>query len=225
MADCVTDEFIPISALQHFVYCRRQAALIHVEQQWSENVATVAGRQLHEKSDVPATESRSANLRIARSVPLCNERIGIVGIADVVEFHRDSTDLPKAVVLPGNSGRWIAVPVEYKRGGPKKHDADRVQLCAQAMCLEEMLDTTVGEGYLFYARTRRRMPVPINAELRRRTEDVAERMHALLRDGVTPEPEPGPKCEQCSLRDVCLPDLRGKSASRYVTELMRKVLP
>ena len=219
------DDLIPISALQHLVFCERQAALIHVERVWSENVATVAGRQLHEKSDVPATESKSTDLRVARSVPLSSERIGIVGIADVVEFHRVNMSQLKAIVLPGSRGRWTAVPIEYKRGGQKKHDADVVQLCAQALCLEEMLDTSIGEGFLFYARTRRRLRVLIDAALRRRTEDVARRMHALVRTGITPEPVPGPKCENCSLRDQCLPELRRRSASQYVIGLMRNVTP
>lgn len=217
----MTDDLIPISALQHLVYCERQAALIHIERVWSENVATVAGRQLHEKSDVPATESRTSELRIARSVSLANERIGIVGIADVVEFHRAEANLPYLIALPGISGRWTAVPVEYKRGGPKKHDADLVQLCAQALCLEEMLSTSIETGFLFYARTRRRLHVAFDLALRRRTEAVAQRMHELVRAGVTPEPEPGPKCEQCSLRDRCLPDIRRRTASLYVAKLFR----
>lgn len=219
----MTDDLVPISALQHYVFCERQAALIHVERLWDENVATVAGRQLHVKTDVPATESKSADLRVARSVPIANERLGIVGIADVVEFHRADENQSKVIKLPGSPGLWTAVPIEYKRGGPKEHDADRVQLCAQALCLEEMLETSIAEGFLFYARTRRRLRVSIDAALRRRTEQVAYRMHDLIRSGITPEPEPGPKCENCSLRDQCLPKTHGRSASRYVIGLMRGV--
>ncbi|HYE50740.1 MAG TPA: CRISPR-associated protein Cas4 [Azospirillaceae bacterium] len=184
----------PLSALQHLVFCRRQCGLIHLEGVWAENALTAEGRVLHEAVDHAPGETRRG-VRVARGIPLASRRLGLAGRADVVEFH------------PRRGGAPVPFPVEYKRGAPKPHDADAVQLCAQALCLEEMLGVPVPAGALFYGATRRREEVAFGPALRDRVAELAAALHRLLAAGRTPPPEPGPKCRACSLRDACLPDL------------------
>ena len=193
------DDLIQLSALQHFVYCPRQCGLIHIEQAWSENVFTAEGRIMHEKADTARYESRK-DIRIEYGVPMRSLRLGLIGKADIVEFHRM------------DDGRWLPFPVEYKRGKPKMDDCDRVQLCAQAICLEEMLNIEIGEGALFYGRTRRREEVLFDSGLRMETEDIARQVHELITSGITPKPEYSKKCEKCSLLDLCMPKTCGRSA-------------
>lgn len=184
-----TDEPVPISALQHMLYCPRQCALIHNERQWAENAYTAEGRALHTRVDAGGQERRHG-ATTARSVHLRSDRLGLVGIADAVE-------------LAAAGG---ASPVEYKRGKPKAHRADEVQLCAQAMCLEEMLEVVVPVGALYYGRTRRRHAVVFDSALRALTERTAERTRDLLQGGTTPPPTYEPrKCTSCSLREICQP--------------------
>ncbi len=210
-------ELLPISGLQHLVFCKRQCALIHVEQQWAENRFTSEGRVLHEKAHSNEIEARDG-VHISRSIPLRSLEYGLVGIADVVEFHRLFPDQTEGVLLPGVSGSWIPYPVEYKRGRKKKDSCDEVQLCAQALCLEEMLGVTVSEGALYYGKTRRRTVVPIDRQLREETLRLVREFRELVIQGVTPEASEGPKCEHCSLRDICLPQVRTspRSMSRYL---------
>jgi CRISPR-associated exonuclease Cas4 len=202
-----TDDLLPLSGLQHLIYCERQFALIHVEQIWAENALTISGAQLHEKADLPG-QSFGADVRVARAVWLRSERLRLVGKADVVEFHREG----------GPDGRelWRPFPVEYKRGRPKPGGADEVQLCAQAICLEEMLGLDVSRGALYYGTTRRRKPVEFTAGLRGRVEEAARRCHELFAARVTPRVARNPRCEKCSLRELCLPEITG-DPSRAVT--------
>ena len=184
------DELIPISALQHMLYCRRRCALIHIERQWAENRFTAEGHLLHQRADGGGHEHRHG-VRIARSVAVRSLRLGISGIADVVEVRDEDGSL---------------YPVEYKRGRRGSHRADQVQLCAQALCLEEMVARPVPEGALFYGRSRRRRVVAFDADLRSLTEQVAADTRALLGGGRTPPPEyEAIKCEACSLKDLCQP--------------------
>lgn len=214
------DDLLPLSALQHLLFCERQCALIHLEQIWVENPLTAEGRQLHEKVDSGQGESRG-DVQIARGVPLRSLRLGLSGKADVVELHLQSGS-GLGAEIPGLTGRWRPFPVEYKRGEPKSHRADEVQLCAQALCLEEMLGTAVPAGALFYARTRRRLDVPLDAGLRQLTEETAVRLHHLISSGVTPAPVREPKCERCSLLDVCMPGAPARSVRRYLAESLRQ---
>lgn len=185
----VDADLIPLSALQHMVYCPRQCALIHSEQQWAENVHTAEGRLLHDRVDAGTKETRRG-VTVARSVPLRSTRLGVSGIADVVEMHEGG----------------LPYPIEYKRGRPKAHRADEVQLCAQAICLEEMLDTNVAQGALYYGKSHRRKVVSFDSELRSLTQAVAERTHRLLSSGKTPPPDySARKCGACSLRETCQP--------------------
>jgi len=205
------DDLIQLSALQHFIYCTRQCALIHIEQMWSENVFTAEGRIMHEKVDTDRYESRG-NVRIEYGVPMRSLRLGLIGKADVVEFHR------------ADNGKWLPFPVEYKRGKPKADNCDRVQLCAQAICLEEMLNLEIREGALFYGQTRRREDVVFDQGLRMETEDIARKVHELIASGITPKPEYSKKCEQCSLLNLCMPKTCGKakSASNYLLTATRE---
>ena len=201
-------DLIPLSALQHYLYCPRQCALIHLEQVWSENAYTAEGRILHEKAHEGGAETRG-RVKTVTGLMVRSLELGLSGQCDVVEFHlRDGT--------------WHPYPVEYKRGRPKTSDADRVQLCAQALCLEEMLHLPVPEGALFYGKTRRRETVPLDAALRGSTRRAVEAVHDLFAVGRTPPP-PGDAallCPRCSLREHCMPQARHNAASRYVTSLV-----
>lgn len=204
------DELLPISALQHLLFCERQCALIHIEQVWVENRLTVEGKNMHERVHEQTSESRPG-IRIARGLRLRSLRLGLVGMADVVEFHLKSeiSDL-KSASRP--------FPVEYKRGKPKADHSDEVQLCAQALCLEEMLDVVIPAGALFYGTTRRRLDVNFDESLRALTSQTAERLHTLIETGITPPAQYGPKCDHCSLLNVCLPknSAQTESVAQYL---------
>jgi CRISPR-associated exonuclease Cas4 len=203
------DDLIMLSALQHYAFCPRQCALIHVEQVWVESGLTAQGRIMHEKVHQEGNETRGP-VRIARGVPLRSLRLGLVGVADVVEFHKISKDT------------WQPFPVEYKRGKPKADHCDLIQLCAQAICLEEMLSIAVPCGALFYGRTRRRLDVTFDDGLRHETEETAQKAHELIASGITPPPVYEKRCESCSLIGECLPKKIEKKASvkRYLTHMM-----
>lgn len=194
--------FIPLSALQHYLYCPRQCALIHVEQLWEESRHTAEGRILHERADKPRGERRRG-VRTVTAMPLAHAGLGITGIADVVEFHEEAgLDAERAF------------PVEYKRGRPKAHRADEVQLCAQALCLEAMLEQPIAAGALFYGETRRRTDVAFDGELRQLTLDTIAATRAMLASSTTPSAQYSPKrCDTCSLLDLCQPRLLGRNSS------------
>lgn len=196
-------ELVPLSALQHLIFCERQCALIHIEGAWVENRLTAEGRNLHERADSGEAESHGP-VRTVRSLPLRSLRLGIVGRADVVEFHYDGATLT------------TVIPIEYKRGTIKPDDSDRVQLCAQALCLEEMLSVPVPAGALFYATPRRRVEILFGDELRQVTERTVIRLHELLDAGITPKVPRQPKCDGCSLIDLCMPEVTGASMSASV---------
>lgn len=217
------EDLLPLSALQHLVFCERQCALIHVEQVWADNPLTVQGKQLHERADEGPGESRG-DLRIARGLPLRSFRLGLAGRADVVELHRLAAG-EEGAFLPDLSGSWRLFPVEYKRGEPKSHRADEIQLCAQALCLEEMLATSIIAGALFYGEIRRRQDVAFDPELRSLTEDAAARLHRLIDSGITPPPVREPKCDRCSLIDLCMPDAPRASARIYLDAVLRAEPP
>jgi CRISPR-associated exonuclease Cas4 len=200
------DDLIQLSALQHMVFCPRQCALIHVEQTWKESGRTAEGRLMHERVHEQEAESRG-DVRIERGVPLRSLRLGLIGKSDVVEFHKADGD------------SWTPYPVEYKRGKPKVDDCDKVQLCAQAMCLEEMLNLEVPRGAIFYGRTRRRLDVEFDEALRRKTEDAAKKTHSLIDSGTTPGPVYAKRCESCSLVAECLPKTlqKKRSVKNYLT--------
>jgi CRISPR-associated exonuclease Cas4 len=203
------DDFIMISALQHISFCERQCALIHIEQIWDENRMTAEGRIMHERVHEQERESRG-DVRIEYGIPLRSLRRGLIGKADVVEFHRLGKDL------------WQPFPVEYKRGKPKLDHCDMIQLCAQAMCLEEMLSVSVPNGAIFYGRTRRRLDVSFDDTLRKETEKAAEKAHQLIASGKTPPPVYEKRCKSCSLIEECIPKTIGEKSSvkRYLARMV-----
>ena len=213
------DQLLAISGLQHIAFCARQCALIHLEQAWSENFLTAQGRLMHDRVHSDESETRG-DVRITRGMPLTSRRLGLVGIADVVEFHRDANATLK---LPRRHGTWRVYPVEYKRGKRKKGNVDEVQLCAQALCLEEMLGVTIPEGSLYYGQTHNRLIVPLDDKLRSETERIAAKFHELMNNGITPPPIIGPHCKSCSLADDCMPDL-SRNASTYLAKMIEEAI-
>jgi CRISPR-associated exonuclease Cas4 len=213
------DDLLPISGLQHLHFCERQWGLIHIEQQWEENRLTAEGRILHERVHEQGTESRPGVV-IARGLHVRSLQMGLSGVADVVEFHREDTG---GVQLPEREGWWRPFPVEYKRGRPKADSCDAVQLCAQAMCLEEMFGSVIKSGALFYGMSRRRTEIRFDDHLRRRTGELALRMHELYSARVTPPAVYAKKCERCSLYDRCLPRTISKrtNVERYLASALR----
>lgn len=205
------DDLIHLSALQHYVFCPRQCALIYIEQVWNDNRLTAEGKILHDKVHEAGSESRG-KVRIEHAVPLRSLRLGLVGIADVVEFHQQF------------DGTWKPFPVEYKRGKPKPDDCDKIQLCAQAICLEEMLKTEVSEGALFYGKTRHRFDVTFNPWLREKTEKTANFVHELVASGMTPNADYARKCDNCSMISYCLPKISRKRfcVNNYLKEITRE---
>jgi CRISPR-associated exonuclease Cas4 len=189
-------QLLPISALQHLLYCDRQCALIHVENLWLENRYTAEGAVLHRAAHSGRADRRR-DTRTARALPVRSLELGLFGVADVVRVARGEPPLP----------------VEYKRGRPKRNPCDRVQLCAQALCLEEMLGVTIPHADLFYGKTRRHVRVELDAARRQLTRESAARLHRMVADGRTPPAEPGPKCRRCSLRPLCLPELSARAGS------------
>ena len=208
------DDLLPLSGLQHLLFCERQCALIHIEQVWAENLFTAEGRIMHERVHDAERESRG-DVRIEYGMPLRSLRLGLIAKADVVEFHRDVAHAGEV---------WRPFPVEYKRGKPKKDIYDKVQLCAQALCLEEMLEVEIQEGALFYGKTRRRQDVVFDSDLRKETEDAAIRFHELVDSGVTPKAVYMKKCDNCSMYHLCLPKTveKARSINSYLMDAIRE---
>ncbi|ADG82735.1 CRISPR-associated protein Cas4 [Thermincola potens] len=209
------ESLLPLSGIQHFAFCERQWALIHVEKQWAENVRTVEGRQLHERVDDPYFTEKRNNIKVVRSVPLVSRRLGLYGVADLIEYeHNSAADRSPKIRI-----------VEYKRGKPKPDERDEVQLCAQAMCLEEMLGIKLDYAYFYYGETRHRHRVDFHEKLREKVEQLTGKMHELFEKGITPPPVKSKKCKCCSLNDLCLPVLGKKTreACRYIDSLIAEI--
>lgn len=211
------EDFLQLYGLQHFAFCRRQWALIHIEQQWKENLRTVEGDLFHGRAHDEQARERRGEILILRGVSIASPALGISGKCDVIEFHAD----PKGVPLYEEQGLWVPFPVEYKRGSPKSHQADELQLCAQAMCLEEMLCCHIPEGALFYGETRRRTAVSFSIELREKVQEMLEEMHLLYQRGYTPKVRRSKACNACSLQELCLPGLmKGHDVDVYLHQAM-----
>ena len=211
------DEYLQLSGLQHFSFCRRQWALIHLENQWNENLRTAEGNLFHNRAHDEQQRERRGDTLILRGLPIVSHTLGLSGQCDVLEFHASS----KGVSLRGEEGFWVPFPVEYKRGAPKENPADQLQLCAQAICLEEMLCCSIPEGALFYGETRRRTKVLFTEELREKVRLTTEEMHQMFRRGYTPKVKPTKSCNACSLKELCLPVLmRKKKVSEYLKTAM-----
>lgn len=209
-----SDELLPLSGIQHFCFCRRQWALIHVERQWQENVLTVEGKLMHERVDDPFFNETRKGVITTRSMPVASYHLGLYGVCDMVEFTPSSD----GVNLHAREGKYIPAPVEYKHGKEKKDSSDEMQLCAQAICLEEMLSVAIPVGYFYYGQIRHRVEVAISDKLRSQVTKMSTEMHAYFERGYTPQVKPSKACRSCSLEDICMPVLQGKSisASKYI---------
>jgi CRISPR-associated exonuclease Cas4 len=225
------EDLLPISALQHLLYCPRQCALIHVERVWAENLLTFQGRQMHEKADKGRSTRRSKKPEVGRNIQVVSRALGIWGKCDVVEF-RATSDVPagapaSAGMSSTRNGPQVPFPIEYKRGKPKSNGCDRVQLCAQAMCLEEMTGTTIEHGAIFYGITKRRIEVPFEGQLREQTIDAIRRLREMIDVARVPAAEFDPrKCKRCSLIDFCMPENAGagRQVGRYVQQTLMRML-
>ena len=198
------EDYLMLSGLQHFAICRRQWALIHIEQQWAENYRTTAGELMHKKAHEEGSFEKRGSRLTVRGLRIASRELGLSGQCDVVEFCQS----PKGVPLFGYKGKWEPVPVEYKYGEPKENRADELQLCAQAICLEEMLETAIPEGFLFYGKNRRRCAVAFTEELRAAVRKASSEMHELFQRGYTPKVKPSRQCKACSLEELCVPKLQ-----------------
>ena len=204
------DDLIPVSALADFVFCERRTALHFIERVWEDNLFTAEGTILHKRVDEDSNTETRGNIRIARSIPLRSLRLRLIGKADMVEFHKTATG---GVKLEGVSGLWLPFPVEYKRGHLRPERSFEIQLCAYALCLEEMLEGNIPSGAIFYGKSHHRHDVIFDKTLRLETEEAAKKVHALIESGITPKAEYSKKCKKCSLLELCMPKTCGKSWS------------
>ncbi|MGM9677823.1 MAG: CRISPR-associated protein Cas4 [Butyricicoccus sp.] len=212
-------DFLMLSGLKHFRFCRRRWALIHLEQQWGENILTLEGHYMHERVHDDGFVELRGSVLLSRGMPIRSETLQITGVCDMVELHRDE----QGISIQGRDGKWRVYPVEYKHGGPDERGADELQLCAQAMCLEEMLVTDIPEGAIYYGKTRHRMTVALTDELRQQTKDSLKEMHQLFAKGYTPRAKWTKACKSCSLTEICQPKLSKQiSASEYVRRLLEE---
>ncbi|WP_127573152.1 CRISPR-associated protein Cas4 [Paenibacillus xylaniclasticus] len=208
------DDYLMLSGIQHYQFCKRQWALIHIEQQWVDNVRTIEGEHLHSKADQPFIREKRGDKLIVRAMPVKSETLKISGVCDVVEFIRSE----EGVAISGSEGKYIPYPVEYKRGKPKKHDEDVLQLAAQAVCLEEMLLCDVDVGYLYYHEIRHRMEVLLTTELKNKVKVIFAEMLDCYNRRHTPRVKTGSFCRSCSLQSICLPELMNKRTVRSYVE-------
>ncbi len=205
-----TDDYLMLSGIQHYSFCKRQWALIHVEGLWADNTRTFGGSQMHERADDPFfTESRG-KVRLSRGMPLVSHQLGVSGIADVVEFYQ----CEQGIALPGEEGFWQIRPIEYKYGRPKEEHCDLLQLTAQAICLEEMFQTNIGEGAVYYGQTRRRLEVRMTEDLRQETQVLVDEMKQWLVSEDLPPALYKPSCKNCSLYNLCAPKVKDEQAIR-----------
>lgn len=213
------EDYLMISGIQHFLFCRRQWALIHVEQQWADNADTIIGELMHERVHDPLLREKRNDIRIVRALPVSSKRLGVSGECDAVEFHRAE----EGVRLIGHRGYFQLYPIEYKKGKPKAGLEDVMQLVVQTMCLEEMFSTQIEAGALYYGKTRHRECVSMTAQLRTEAEQIIQEMHRYFDKGYTPVVEMSKKCRACSLKHACMPELeKVVSARKYVEKMLRE---
>ena len=220
MKEYSEDDFLLLSGIQHFVFCKRQWALIHIEQQWHENLRTVEGGILHEKTHDNTIKEKRGDLIVTRGMAIFSRSLGVTGACDVVELHK----VIDGVNIFGREGRYKPIPIEYKRGKPKEDNSDVLQLCAQAICLEEMLLCEIPEGFLFYSETKRRLKIILDDVLRQQVKTIVKEMHELYDKRYTPKVKPSNRCKQCSLTEICMPRLcKSTSAINYIKKNLMEV--
>lgn len=210
------DDMLMLSGIQHYAFCPRQWALIHIDQQWSENLLTMEGHIMHQHVDDPFYRQKMGDNICLRAVSIASKELGLYGVSDIVELHPSDEDID-TITHPKYHGRWIPFPVEYKHGKPKHNNVDVVQLVAQAMCLEELYGIHINKGAIYYGETRRRLDVDITEEMRDTVRAYSYNMHELFQSGKTPFATKQPYCNSCSLLNICMPDSTYKdSASKYL---------
>lgn len=212
------NEMLMLSGIQHFMFCPRQWALIHIEQAWEDNLHTAEGSLLHEHADDPFYRYKNRDLRILRKVAIASKRLGLYGFSDIVECHRSEHQSSEAITLFDSEGYWIPTPIEYKRGKPKSDECDIIQVVAQAMCLEEMYSIEVKQGCIYYDTIRRRETFEITQKLKLKALELSREMHNLMTYGTIPSPKNSPKkCMKCSLYNICMPkSFKLKSVKSYI---------
>lgn len=216
------EDLILISGLQHISFCERQWALSYLEQEWKENILTVEGKQLHDFVHAQGAESRG-NLREVRGLRLRSLKLGLYGVADLVEFHLNDRGV-RLKSLASAEKRWMPYPVEYKRGNKKFVASDEVQLCAQAMCLEEMLEVDITIGAIYYGQPRRRTEIKFSDSLRGQVMYLITLARELYENKRRPVAKVGGHCKNCSLVDICMPDLTEKDMSNlYLEKLLYEI--
>lgn len=209
------EDYLMLSGIQHFSFCKRQWALIHIEQQWAENYKTTAGELMHKKAHDEGSLEKRGDLLIIRGLRIASHELGLSGQCDVVEFHQSEDGID----LFGYDGKWNPLPIEYKHGVPKENQADELQLCAQAICLEEMFQTNISAGFLYYGENRRRTKVEFTLDLRGKTRQTAEKMHEMFKRGHTPNVTTSKQCKSCSLVNLCLPKLqKSMDVGKYIKQ-------
>ena len=219
MTDYKEDDYLNLAGIQHFAFCRRQWALIHIEQQWHENLRTVEGQIFHEKAHEGYGAEKRGDVIISRGMPIFSRTLGINGVCDIVELHKSDN----GVELFGRIGLFIPIPIEYKRGKPKEDDCDAVQLCAQAMCLEEMLLCEIPVGFMFYGETKHRQKIDLSKELREKVKGMLVEMHAIYDRRYTPKVKLSKSCKACSLTEICIPKLcKNLSVAKYINDNIRE---
>lgn len=213
------EEYLMLSGIQHFAFCRRQWALIHIEQQWKDNYQTTSGQLLHKKAHEEGNFEKRGNKLTVRGLRISSAHLGVTGQCDVVEF----TAAESGITVAGYDGVWNIIPVEYKNGVPKEEKEDELQLCAQALCLEEMFATDIDKGYLYYGKNRRRQEVIFTKPLREETKKLFCEMHQLFKKGYTPNVKRSKKCQNCSLKEICLPEIqKSRSVSAYIRSYLEE---
>jgi len=210
------DDYLMISGIQHFKFCKRQWALIHIEQQWEENVKTIEGHYIHRNADNPFLREKRGNKLIVRSMPIKSNILKITGVCDVVEFIEDL----KGITIEGVKGRFLPYPVEYKRGKPKRDEADILQLAAQAICLEEMLLCQVNKGYIYYHEIKHRLEIDLNHEVKAKVKSIVAEMQQYYTRRFTPTVKTGSFCKSCSLQNICVPKLMNKRTVKSYIDRM-----
>ena len=211
------EEFLQLSGIQHFVFCRRQWALAYIEMQWQENVRTVEGKILHENAHNALLKEKRGDVITVRAMPVHSRQLGVSGECDVVEFHKSK----EGIQLHGHTGNYTVIPIEYKRGKPKTDDSDILQVTAQALCLEEMLCGEIPYGYIYYGEIKHRMKVEFTEEIREKVKDIFEEMHKYYRQCYTPKVKTSSKCKSCSLQDICLPVVnKNRSVASYIQKVL-----
>ena len=209
------EDYLMLSGIQHFAFCKCLWALIHIEQQWAENYRTTAGELMHKKAHDEGSFEKRGDLLIVRGLRIASHELGLSGQCDVVEFHQSE----EGIDLFGYDGKWIPLPIEYKHGTPKENKADELQLCAQAACLEEMFQTSISGGFLYYGENRRRSKVEFTEDLRSEMRKTAQKMHEMFKRGHTPNVKTSKRCKACSLANLCLPKLqKGMDVGQYIKQ-------